>query len=126
MSAHPTPDHQARFELALEVLDGLSVGDALGESLSYGFYRAREHAETTLRLVPENRQRQLRQYFDELGIFGNAIGADPSAGGLELPEPSVGQPSTGDSGEGPALMLGDPSNLRLRDPGQKLELHLDD
>ena len=45
MSAHPAPDHQARLELALEVLDGLSVGDALGESLSYGFYRAREHAD---------------------------------------------------------------------------------
>jgi len=34
--------HDARFELALEVLDGLSVGDALGEALSYQCYRVRQ------------------------------------------------------------------------------------
>lgn len=36
------PDPQARLQLAKEALDGLSVGDALGEALSYQHYRARE------------------------------------------------------------------------------------
>jgi len=31
-----------RLSLALEVLDGLSVGDAIGEAMSYQWYRARE------------------------------------------------------------------------------------
>lgn len=35
-------DHQARLELARETLAGLSVGDALGEALSYQYHRARE------------------------------------------------------------------------------------
>ena len=35
-------DHTERLSSALEVLDGLSVGDALGEALSYQYYRARE------------------------------------------------------------------------------------
>ena len=35
-------DHEFRIQLAREVLDGLSVGDALGESLSYQCARARE------------------------------------------------------------------------------------
>jgi thioredoxin-like negative regulator of GroEL len=89
--------------------------------------RAREQAEATLRLVPQARGKQLRAYFEEIGIFGSAPAAAPSPGSLELPEPSLGS-STGDAegGEGPALMLGDPSNLRLRDPGQKLELDLDE
>ena len=35
-------DHQARLALAMEALEGLSVGDALGEALSYSHVRARE------------------------------------------------------------------------------------
>lgn len=34
--------HETRLELAFEVLDGLSVGDALGEALSYQCYRVRQ------------------------------------------------------------------------------------
>jgi ADP-ribosylglycohydrolase len=37
-----TLDPQARLELARDTLEGLSVGDALGEALSYQYYRARE------------------------------------------------------------------------------------
>ena len=37
-----TGDHETRIQLALEVLAGLSVGDALGEALSYQCYRVRE------------------------------------------------------------------------------------
>lgn len=35
-------DHSTRLELATETLEGLSVGDALGEALSYAHSRARE------------------------------------------------------------------------------------
>ena len=50
-----------------------------------------------------------------------------SAADLALPDPTPAPaadlpPQAGD----PALMLGDPSNLKLRDPGQKLQLDLDD
>lgn len=34
--------HEERLATALEILEGLSVGDALGEALSYQHYRARE------------------------------------------------------------------------------------
>jgi len=47
---------------------------------------------------------------------------------LDLPDPSVTappQPAQGTSGD-PALMLGDPSDLRLRDPDQTLKLDLDE
>src|SRR5438046_7670032 len=35
-------DHASRLALAGETLDGLSVGDALGEMMSYQHHRARE------------------------------------------------------------------------------------
>ena len=38
-------DHERRLQLARESLEGLSVGDALGEALSYKFYEARQHAD---------------------------------------------------------------------------------
>lgn len=37
--------HEERLATALEILEGLSVGDALGEALSYQHYRARELAD---------------------------------------------------------------------------------
>lgn len=45
MSKH---DHGERLTLAREVLDGLSVGDAIGEALSYQCYRARELADFSM------------------------------------------------------------------------------
>ena len=39
------PSHEDRLEVAREVLDGLSVGDAIGEALSYQHYKARESAD---------------------------------------------------------------------------------
>jgi Tfp pilus assembly protein PilF len=89
--------------------------------------RARENAEATLQLVPEARARQLRSYFEEIGVNGGGPSAAADAPDLELPEPTVGDtPGASDDGSGPALMLGDPSNVRLREPGKKLELNLDD
>ncbi len=38
-------DHDARIALARETLEGLSVGDALGEALSYRYYDAREQCD---------------------------------------------------------------------------------
>jgi len=88
--------------------------------------RAREQANATLRLVPEERQRKLRGYFEELGVLDGPATAPPTDD-LELPDPTMGSaPARAGDGEGPALMLGDPSNLRLRDPGEKLELDLED
>ena len=37
--------HRQRLDYALQSLEGLSVGDAIGESLSYKFYDAREQAD---------------------------------------------------------------------------------
>jgi hypothetical protein len=89
--------------------------------------RARERAEATLKLVPESRRAQLRAYFEQIGIFGGGPSAAAAPGDLELPEPTLGAPSgPAEGAQDPALMLGDPSNLRLREPGQKLELNLDD
>jgi hypothetical protein len=34
-------DHDERLVLAMDVLEGLSVGDALGEATSYNFYEVR-------------------------------------------------------------------------------------
>ena len=38
-------DHKEKLAYALETLEGLSVGDALGEALSYMFYEARENCD---------------------------------------------------------------------------------
>ena len=35
-------DHESRLELAWDVLEGLSVGDALGKATSYNFYEVRD------------------------------------------------------------------------------------
>lgn len=38
-------DHAERLASARESLEGLSVGDAIGEALSYRFYEARENCD---------------------------------------------------------------------------------
>jgi tetratricopeptide (TPR) repeat protein len=67
---------------------------------------AREQAEAAIELVKGERRAELRRFLDEM---------------LAAEEP-VQAPA--DDTE-PALMLGDPSELRLRDPGDTLELDLD-
>lgn len=66
---------------------------------------ARKRAEEALRLVAANRRGQLEDHLEVI---------------LGAPEPAL----EGDASE-PALMLGDPSKLRLRDPGEELKLDLD-
>ncbi|MGB5809548.1 MAG: hypothetical protein WBG86_03400, partial [Polyangiales bacterium] len=72
---------------------------------------------------------ELRRYVSEaLGLGGAGAGRPqmPSGGGLGLQRPSIaGDAPQGAPGQDPALMLGDPSKLRLRDPNQDLQLDLD-
>lgn len=80
---------------------------------------ARDNADEALRLVAPERRSKLRSYLDQV------MGPDQ----LELPDPiPAPAPSVGAEGGGsdPALMLGDPSDLRLRSPDQKLQLDLDE
>jgi hypothetical protein len=71
---------------------------------------AAENVVAALQLVPPDKRPEVRRFVERM----------MGPGALDLPDPSA--PAPGDS----ALMLGDPSNLRLRDPGQTLELDLDE
>jgi tetratricopeptide (TPR) repeat protein len=78
---------------------------------------ARENADEALRLVVPERRNELRSYLDQM--MGPAQ--------LELPDPvASGAGATEGSGTDPALMLGDPANLRLRNPDEELHLDLDE
>lgn len=88
-----------------------------------------EHVGAALRLVSPDKRAEVRRFVERMMGPGALTGApDPTPGEdadteLDLPDPSAApaQPASGD----PALMLGDPSNLRLRGPGETLELDLD-
>jgi tetratricopeptide (TPR) repeat protein/DNA-directed RNA polymerase subunit RPC12/RpoP len=93
--------------------------------------RARANADKALELIAPKRRNQLRDYLERLmgsgTLAGDAPKAATGAGDLELPDPTLGVSSeTSQKEAGPALMLGDPSNLRLRDPDEELKLDLDD
>jgi len=85
-----------------------------------------------LRLVAPSRRARLAEYLEQmLSPAAPSGGPAPTAGtgsnGLELTDPTLGAPTgKSDAEGGPALMLGDPSNLRLRDPDRSLQLDLDD
>lgn len=76
---------------------------------------ARKNADEALRLVAADRRETLRRYLDGIAKSRDTALSEPSRA------PSRTQ--TSDDSE-PALMLGDPSNLRLRDPQDTLELDL--
>lgn len=89
--------------------------------------RAKEQADEALRLVAPSRRPKLQEYLDEM--MGPARPSPGTAGSssLELRDPNLGNPSETPAADGgPALILGDPSDLRLRDPDQSLKLELDD
>lgn len=93
--------------------------------------RARANANKALEQIAPNRRDQLRNYLEQLlgpgALSGDAPKAPPSAVDLELPDPTLGAPADASKKDGePALMLGDPSDLRLRDPDEKLKLDLED
>jgi len=91
---------------------------------------ARANVQAALDRVPAEKRDELKRYLSRT-LGPEALGDQPpsasESGAVVLPEPSVGGspaaavPTAGD----PALMLGDPSKLRLRDPDQDLELDLD-
>ncbi|KPK16998.1 MAG: hypothetical protein AMJ62_03005 [Myxococcales bacterium SG8_38] len=70
---------------------------------------ARASVAAALDLVASERRSKVREYVERM--MGVDVSAPPAAAG---------------GSEGPALMLGDPSNLRLRDPDQTLKLELDE
>jgi tetratricopeptide (TPR) repeat protein len=78
---------------------------------------ARAQADEALRLVAPARRDELRTYLD--GMLGSRDLALPELDTTPTPTPS------GDASE-PALMLGDPSKLKLRDPGEALQLDFDE
>jgi Tfp pilus assembly protein PilF/DNA-directed RNA polymerase subunit RPC12/RpoP len=89
--------------------------------------RARAQADEALRLVAPSRRPKLREYLDDMMGSAPPSPASATPSNLELRDPSLGSPSEKPPAEGdPALILGDPSDLRLRDPDQTLKLDLDD
>jgi tetratricopeptide (TPR) repeat protein/DNA-directed RNA polymerase subunit RPC12/RpoP len=78
---------------------------------------ARKNGDEALRLVTPERRNELRSYIDQM--MGPAR--------LELPDPAPsGAGGAEGAGNKPALMLGDPSKLRLRGADEKLQLDLDE
>ena len=95
---------------------------------------AAENVAAALRLVPPEKRTEIRRFAERMLGPGAWSGAPtPAPAGdtgtkLDLPDPSVttpAQPAPGTTGD-PALMLGDPSDLRLREPDQTLKLDLDE
>jgi tetratricopeptide (TPR) repeat protein len=80
---------------------------------------ARRNADEALRLVASDRQTRLESYLDQM--------MGPDEPDLPDPAPLPAAPTEAEGGgSDPALMLGDPSNLRLRNPDQKLQLDLEE
>jgi hypothetical protein len=71
-----------------------------------------------MQLVPLNKRPEVRQFVERMmgpGALGDAPAPATEEGAdteLDLPDP--------------AMILGDPSNLRLQEPGQRLKLDLDE
>lgn len=107
---------QQRLQVARILLE---AGDADG---------AQEQTDAALALVPAEKRGELKRYLDQVfgGGGGRLAAPAPTPGDLALDVPGLGEPPGAPStGQDPALMLGDPSNLRLRDPDQDLRLDLD-
>jgi predicted Zn-dependent protease len=92
---------------------------------------AAEQAAAAVARVPASKRAEVQRFLEE-AMGPRALGRDPIAEGntgrdLQLPDPTIAgpRPASGSPGE-PGLILGDPSNLRLRDPDQTLKLDLDE
>ncbi len=88
---------------------------------------ASETAAAAVERLPSEKRAEARQFLDEMLGAPSASATGAPAGGLQLPEPNVGAPPVPTPGgaQEPGLILGDPSNLKLRDPNQKLQLDLE-
>lgn len=73
---------------------------------------AKENLAAAMQMVPPEKRADVRRFVERM-MGPEALGDAPP------------QPAQAPSGD-PALMLGDPSNLRLRDPGEGLKLELSD
>lgn len=94
---------------------------------------ARQSVQAALEMVTPEKRSKVREYATR--VLGSAVlegGSSTSPaedGGLDLalPEPvAPATPNGTDASQGPALMLGDPSSFKLRDPDQRLKLDLDE
>jgi tetratricopeptide (TPR) repeat protein len=111
------PDNwQLRLQAA-RIFQGAGDDEAAVENLS-----------AAMQLVSPDKRPEVRRFIERMMGPGALTGAPNREPGsdtdatLDLPDPSA--TSAGATPDDPALMLGDPSNLRLRDPGQTLELDL--
>jgi len=76
---------------------------------------ARESVAAALQMVTPNKRTEVRSFVERMMGPGALTDTPPTA-----------EPREGASSKAPALMLGDPSKLRLHDPGQALKLELDE
>jgi Tfp pilus assembly protein PilF/DNA-directed RNA polymerase subunit RPC12/RpoP len=101
------PDNwQLRLQAA-RIFQGAGDGEAAAENVG-----------AAMQLVPLNKRPEVRQFVERMmgpGALGDAPAPATEEGAdteLDLPDP--------------AMILGDPSNLRLQEPGQRLKLDLDE
>jgi Flp pilus assembly protein TadD len=113
-------------------LQAAGVFDRAGEADA-----ARASVAAALDLVAPDKRSKVREYAtrmigpqvleDGLEEGEAPARAQDDLAGLDLPDPTVpALPAAGERSADPALQLGDPSSLRLRDPDQRLELDLDE
>lgn len=76
---------------------------------------ATANVNAALELVPPDKRTEVRQFVERMMGSGAWSATAPAT-----------RPEEATSGAGPVLMLGDPSKLQLRDPGQALQLDLDE
>lgn len=101
------PDNwQLRLQAA-RVLQGVGDDEA-----------AIENIDAALQLVTPGKRAEVRRFVERM-MGPEALGVAPARAAEDGSDAKLGLPD-------PALMLGDPSNLRLRDPGQTLKLDLDE
>ncbi len=91
---------------------------------------AQEQVQTALSFVPAGKRAELEGYLsNSLGpqVLGR-VAPNPSPGSLQLNDPSApGRPVPEPAVQAdPALILGNPSDMKLRDPDQNLRLELED
>ena len=79
---------------------------------------AAENVGAAMQLVPLNKRPEVRQFVERM-MGPGALGGAPAPATEEGADTELDLPD-------PAVMLGDPSNLRLREPGQGLKLDLDE
>lgn len=95
------PDNwQLRLQAA-RVLQGADDDDGAKENLS-----------AAMQMVSPEKRADIQRFVEQM-MGPDALGDAPSPAAEEAPTD-------------PALMLGDPTNLRLRDPGERLKLELDE